>query len=66
MTATTPATVACPSCKRPVVWDTASPFKPFCSERCRLIDLGDWATEAFRIPVDPSLDDSDEDLLDNR
>jgi len=37
-------TVKCPSCSKPVVWDASSAFKPFCSERCKLIDLGDWAS----------------------
>ncbi|NCA69751.1 MAG: DNA gyrase inhibitor YacG [Sphingobacteriia bacterium] len=40
----------CPRCGKPVVWSPDSPWRPFCSERCRLIDLGDWLTEAHRIP----------------
>ena len=43
-------TVACPCCKTPVRWVSEEKFKPFCSERCKLIDLGDWATEAHKIP----------------
>lgn len=31
-------------------YDATSPFRPFCSERCRLIDLGAWASESYRIP----------------
>ena len=31
-------------------WDPANPYRPFCSERCKLIDLGQWASEAYRIP----------------
>jgi len=42
--------VACPTCKKPVPWSAEEKFKPFCSERCKLIDLGDWATEAHKIP----------------
>lgn len=42
--------VKCPTCRKPVSWSASEPFKPFCSERCRLIDLGDWATEAHKIP----------------
>ena len=42
--------VACPTCGRPVVWDDSSPWRPFCSERCRLIDLGEWLDEGHRIP----------------
>ena len=43
--------VACPQCGKNVVWDASSPWRPFCSERCRLIDLGAWASESYRIPV---------------
>jgi len=43
-------TVACPTCQRPVEWSQASPFRPFCSERCKLIDLGAWASEKHVIP----------------
>ncbi|MCW9023697.1 MAG: DNA gyrase inhibitor YacG [Gammaproteobacteria bacterium] len=42
-------TVACPTCQKNVVWDNNSPWRPFCSERCKLIDLGDWADESNRI-----------------
>jgi|MudIll2142460700_1097286.scaffolds.fasta_scaffold09295_4 hypothetical protein len=41
--------VRCPTCRRPVVWQE-NPHRPFCSERCRLIDLGQWADERYRIP----------------
>lgn len=44
--------VACPQCGKEVVWCNDSPFRPFCSERCKLIDLGQWAAESFRIPLD--------------
>jgi hypothetical protein len=42
--------VACPTCGKPVEW-AASAWRPFCSERCKLIDLGAWATERYRVPV---------------
>lgn len=42
-------TVRCPICKKEVALD--APQMPFCSERCRLIDLGHWADEDYRIPV---------------
>jgi uncharacterized protein len=38
----------CLICKKETVWDD-NPFRPFCSERCRLIDLGKWASEGYRI-----------------
>lgn len=40
--------VECPHCKKKVNWAN-SKWRPFCSERCRLIDLGDWASEKFKI-----------------
>ena len=43
--------VACPQCGKKAAWSPENPFRPFCSERCKLIDLGQWATESYRIPV---------------
>ena len=51
--------VNCPQCGKSIAWDTANRYRPFCSERCRLIDLGAWASESYRIPVPPSRDDVD-------
>ncbi|WP_210756761.1 DNA gyrase inhibitor YacG [Caldichromatium japonicum] len=42
-------TVACPTCGKPVPWMPESRWRPFCSEHCRLIDLGDWLAEHHRI-----------------
>lgn len=42
--------VNCPTCGKTVVWGEQSPFRPFCSKRCQLIDLGEWAAEEKRIP----------------
>lgn len=44
------ATVACPTCQRPVQWSADSPWRPFCSERCKLLDLGAWMSEQRAIP----------------
>ncbi len=44
-----PATVSCPTCGRELEWASAA-FRPFCSERCRLVDLGAWLTEQRSIP----------------
>jgi hypothetical protein len=44
-------TVSCPRCGAPVRWGTESPFRPFCSERCKMIDLGAWASEEYRVAV---------------
>jgi endogenous inhibitor of DNA gyrase (YacG/DUF329 family) len=38
-------TVECPTCGAPVEWTPESKFRPFCSDRCKLIDLGAWASE---------------------
>ena len=52
--------VACPQCGKEVVWGEESPFRPFCSERCKMIDLGQWANERYRVPEDePPLDQED-------
>ena len=50
-------TLPCPTCGAPVEWAPQSPCRPFCSERCKLIDLGAWASEAHAIPGD-TLEDS--------
>lgn len=47
-----PPVVACPICAVAVSWTAESRWKPFCSERCRLIDLGQWATESYRVPTE--------------
>ena len=49
--------VNCPQCGKPVKWDPGNRYRPFCSERCRVIDLGAWAAENYRIPVQESKDD---------
>jgi hypothetical protein len=46
------ARLACPTCGRAIQWSDAFPFRPFCSERCRLIDLGAWLTDQRAIPGD--------------
>ena len=48
--------VKCPTCARPIEWGPDFPFRPFCSERCKLVDLGAWFAEERAIPgpeVDP-------------
>jgi len=47
-----PTLVKCPTCKREIEW-SSSPFRPFCSERCRLIDLGAWLSEQHAIAGEP-------------
>ncbi len=55
-----PTKVKCPTCRREIDWD-AAPFRPFCSERCRLIDLGAWLSEQRAIPGDSPPPESDTD-----
>ncbi len=43
------AMVSCPTCHAEVKWSETSPWRPFCSARCRAIDLGDWASDRFVI-----------------
>ncbi len=42
--------VPCPNCKTTVVWNTEATYRPFCSKKCQLIDLGEWADEEKTIP----------------
>jgi len=44
--------VSCPRCGAQVKWGAENRFRPFCSERCKLVDLGDWAMERYRVPVE--------------
>ena len=50
-------TVACPTCKAASAWSTENTFRPFCSERCKLIDLGEWVNESYSIPQQYSEED---------
>jgi endogenous inhibitor of DNA gyrase (YacG/DUF329 family) len=42
-------TVTCPNCGKPVPWGPDSRWRPFCSQRCRLIDLGEWIDGRYRV-----------------
>ncbi|MDF0674240.1 MAG: DNA gyrase inhibitor YacG [Nitrospira sp.] len=44
--------MTCPLCHQSTTWE-ANPWRPFCSERCQITDLGMWAAEQFRIPGSP-------------
>lgn len=39
----------CPTCGERVLWNKDYPFRPFCSQRCQLVDFGEWANESHRI-----------------
>lgn len=53
--------VKCPICGKPVEWVDANPFRPFCCERCKLIDLGQWAEERYSISIDSDNYQADEE-----
>jgi len=48
----------CPVCRKPVVWEKV-PARPFCSDRCRLKDLGAWSAESYRVAEDPGIEDGE-------
>jgi uncharacterized protein len=45
-------TVPCPRCGAPTPYSPQNQWRPFCSERCKIIDLGDWAAERYRVPAE--------------
>ena len=49
--------VPCPRCGQPALFSPQNKWRPFCSERCRSMDLGAWASESYRMPTQPSPDD---------
>mgnify|MGYP001555193652 CR=1 FL=1 len=59
-----PLTAPCPQCKRPARLDADNPWRPFCCERCKLLDLGEWFSERHTIPGadDITVDQDDETL----
>jgi endogenous inhibitor of DNA gyrase (YacG/DUF329 family) len=50
----------CPSCDRPAAPREANAAFPFCSPRCKLVDLGKWLNEEYRVPVESPPGDGDE------
>ncbi len=64
MTETTPRILACPTCGNFVKWTPKNEHRPFCSDRCKLIDLGAWADEQHTIPGEQVYDDLMGDELD--
>lgn len=49
--------VRCPACGDDSIYHTSNPYRPFCSERCKSVDLGAWASEAFRVPTEAPPDE---------
>ncbi|MBT9500422.1 MAG: DNA gyrase inhibitor YacG [Burkholderiaceae bacterium] len=55
-----PRIVRCPTCGGDSVFAPQNTWRPFCSERCRMIDLGAWASESFRVEAHPEQDETDD------
>jgi endogenous inhibitor of DNA gyrase (YacG/DUF329 family) len=53
--------VRCPGCGGESVYAISNPFRPFCSERCRLADLGAWASGGYRVAAAAPVDDGEDD-----
>ena len=54
--------VQCPTCLKELIWSDKEKSRPFCSERCKLIDLGEWANESHRIPGEQAFVENNGDL----
>jgi uncharacterized protein len=50
-------TVVCPTCKGRSTYSQINPYRPFCSETCKGLDLGAWASESFRMPQETPPED---------
>ena len=56
-----PRIVTCPSCGGDSVYAPTNPFRPFCSERCKNLDFGAWASESYRVAAPPTSLDAEAD-----
>ncbi|HKK02020.1 MAG TPA: DNA gyrase inhibitor YacG [Desulfuromonadales bacterium] len=54
--------IRCPRCRQRVAWE-GNPFRPFCSEKCRQIDLGRWAAEEYRVAGHPAPAGQDGEII---
>jgi endogenous inhibitor of DNA gyrase (YacG/DUF329 family) len=57
--------ICCPTCNKQGTWTPDNASRPFCSPRCKLIDLGAWAEEEHRIPGEPVIPEEGADLKDH-
>lgn len=55
-----PVKMTCPHCRKETAWE-GNPYRPFCSERCKTIDLAAWADEKYRVPDKPSTSEEEDD-----
>lgn len=49
--------IRCPRCQKECLYEEANPWRPFCCERCKLIDIGAWADESYRVAIPASSED---------
>ena len=56
-----PREVACPACGKLAPFAPSNRWRPFCSERCRMVDLGAWASESYRVPGKPDAEGPEKD-----
>ena len=54
---TGPRIVRCPACGADSIFAPSNPSRPFCSQRCRNMDFGAWASESFRVAAEPPQDE---------
>lgn len=59
-----PRVIRCPRCGGDSIYGPDNPFRPFCGERCRDIDFGTWAAEAYRVGSSPDVPDPESDADD--
>jgi uncharacterized protein len=52
----------CPHCGKEIQ-STGNPFRPFCSDRCKLLDLGNWLSDGYKIPGDTAHDKDNEESM---
>lgn len=57
--------VKCPRCGNVTQFSSENPFRPFCSERCQTLDLGAWAEEKYKVPVNENSEQENAASLDN-
>jgi endogenous inhibitor of DNA gyrase (YacG/DUF329 family) len=53
------AQLKCPKCKKLTEYSAENPFRPFCSERCKMVDLGQWANEEYSLPSNQPVGEED-------
>jgi len=58
--------VRCPTCKRELTWSEDFPWRPFCSERCKMVDLGAWFAGERGVPGEPADTVSDDESAEPR